>query len=202
MNWFSNIKFGFIKISNSTDISPQNIYDFYYITYLLQTKKQMLEQIDLFEIYSKLEEIKNKYLVVLKQLIKEQLEKYQTRKRIDYIDNKPAFDLNKLEELDNEELYKYLDQAMKQTYRSDMERRNVNWEYLTENLSGLASTNNPEKIIYYIDRLNNAIHNTYTSTLEKLPRGYNIVEALDNCHTLSPQKLKQYVSSFLRKIRI
>ena len=115
---------------------------------------------------------------------------------------KPAFDLNKTEELKGEELYEYLDSAMKQTYRSDMERRNVNWEYLTENLSGLAATTNPERVIYYIDRLNNAIHNTYTKTLDKLPRGYELIEAFNNCHALSPQELKKYVSSFLRKIRI
>ena len=79
---------------------------------------------------------------------------------------------------------------MRKTYRSDMKRRNDRWEYLTENLAELQKTSETSKIMFYIDRINNAIHNTQESIMSKFRHGYILIYALNDCHSLKPEQLK------------
>jgi hypothetical protein len=67
---------------------------------------------------------------------------------------------------------------MRQTYRSDMKRRNDVWNNITEHLKGLAARS-PRDIIFRIDRLNNAIHNTNELLFSKFKNAGELMDAFE-----------------------
>jgi len=139
-----------------------------------------------------LQDIKNKYLGTFIPLIQKQLYKYLERNRIDS---------NSFSEGDiNTQNTENLDLYMKNTYRSDMTRRNVVWENLTKLVNELSKTSDSGNIIKIIDRINNNIHNTGDLILTKLDNGSELLKALDICHSSKVLPLF-YIDKPLRKIK-
>jgi len=141
-------------------LTPQDIYSFYYCEFLPEH-----------EIKSEfLNDLKNKYITIFTKTVQEQLEKYYQRRRID-----SDFDSSWIKSADTS----VLDNAMKKTFRSDMKRRNDNWNFLTEYLNALNKSNTVKNIIFYVDRINNTIHNTGEGMLSKVPNGYELLTAFN-----------------------
>jgi hypothetical protein len=91
--------------------------------------------------------------------------------------------------------------AMKKTFRSDMKRRNVEWENVTNAVAQLARGNSVNHILTYIDRINNAIHNTGEIVLSKLPYGRQLMDAFERVHhSKLPREYAQYVSPEIRHL--
>jgi hypothetical protein len=184
------------SINNQTiGIQPKDIYNFYYLNYLLSDRRESAG-LDVDQINSAKYEvglIRNIYLKSFVPVIQSQLKKYLNRERID----RNAFTMADIA-TDN---YETLDRMMKKTYRSDMKRRNDRWEYLTSALSGLQKTKESKQVMYFIDRINNAMHNAQESIMVKFPNGDDLITALSDSHRLNPQQLKSKISdlSFLNE---
>lgn len=174
------------------NITSQDIFDFYGVTLLYQVGKFFLQEEDLFLMNEYLEKIKSKYLENLRLILIDQIKKYIKRGRIDNIEEFKG-DISSAS-------ISLLQHLMSHTYRSDMQRRNANWDFLAKHLNDLEKSQTIDKIIYNIDRLNNAIHNTHELTLTKLHNGYEIVNSLNFCHEATLEQIKNLVSSPLRKI--
>lgn len=157
----------FLEVNN---LQSSDIYNFYTLTYLLQTSEENQKQIA-FEIYT----IRSVWLNAFKPIIINQLKKYYQRGRLDlgsYSDS----------DLTLETPYSLLNTYMNSTYRSDMIRRNDVWNQLTEYLSQLKATQKTGTIIELIDRVNNVTHNAGTTILSKFSNCQMLIQALDNCH--------------------
>jgi hypothetical protein len=90
---------------------------------------------------------------------------------------------------------------MARTFRSDMQRRNDVWDQIADHLYNLANTGIINKICFYIDRINNSVHNTKTLVLDKLPNGMGLMQAFDNCHKArNPKQFAQFVSPEVRRL--
>jgi len=158
---------------DDTKVTTKDIYSFYYVAFILQTQKNDLEESTLQLYHNFLLHLKQKYLTVFTNMVVEQIKKYIIRGRIE-----PEYK----KEMDNVSDLTLLDYIMKKTFRSDMIRRNIEWEKLTENLILLRDAKNIDKIIFYIDRINNCIHNTHEQILTKLENGYELLKAFDIVH--------------------
>jgi len=150
-------------------ITPEDIYNFYLTSYYIDRLKKPIKNKP--NIVNFLKDLKQSYITNLKPIIVNQILKYIKRGRIDD-------DLTKVSKSDSLEV---LLDKMKKTYRSDMSRRNTEWENIIEAVLNLSkSSNSIKKLIYYLDRVNNTIHNTGESVLSKL--GYNLLSAFDKAH--------------------
>jgi hypothetical protein len=168
------------EAAGSGILSPTDIYDFYWLCTGLSFDQIADEDERLARFY--LQEIQNLYIKVFTELLTAQIEKYVRKGRIDTVEGKPAFDSSKLRTLPERERINQIQSMMKQTFRSDMQRRNERWELIAEYLLGLANTGVTKNICYYIDRINNAVHNTRTLVLDKLPGAERLLKALDDVH--------------------
>lgn len=164
-------------------ISTTNIYTFYFLNYAYGKNKINNEQL----LKKYLNEIKKKYLSEFQPIIVNQIKKYQTRKRVDD-------DLLNVTVKDSEKLSSLL-KMMKKTYRSDMKRHNVNWENAIEQLIKLEKAKSIDELFFAIDRVNNAIHNTYETILEKLKNGIELKKAFDKVHTNNIENVKKLSDS-------
>jgi hypothetical protein len=166
-------------------ITPQMIYNFYYIYFKFQQNPKVSKII-----LDYIKEIQNIYLTQFKGLIINQIKKYIGRRRIDTdfpVDIK----------LDNESL-EMLDKLMKKSFRSDMQRRNNVWNQLTEFLAKLDKAKDIKDILFFIDRVNNCVHNTKEITLIKFINGYELLDAFDFAHKSTPEQLKDKVEMEIR----
>lgn len=118
------------------------------------------------------QQFKQKYIRVFKQILVKQLNKYYERKRI-----VPGFDITKV---DVNSAASVLALQMTLTRRSDMKRPNNVWNSIADSLSNLENAVSRSSIFTFIDRLNNSVHNTQTTILDKLPNVRDLVSALDN----------------------
>lgn len=114
---------------------------------------------------------KNLYLDVFSDLVKNQINKYIGRGRVDPFVTKEA--------LQNAKSASQLDELMRGTYRSDMRRRNDVWNLVTEFLKGLESAQTKDQRLFYMDRLNNAIHNTNELLFSKFSNASRLMEAFN-----------------------
>lgn len=146
-------------------LNPKYIYYILLYDYLKQTNK-MHE----FVINEQSVKIKNHYLDSFKQLLTKQIQKYIDRDRID----KEIKNIN----LKNASVGK-LYTLIKKTYRSDMQRRNVRWEKLAELLVDLKNQKQSSNILEKCDRINNLVHNTRTSMLDKFDNWKKVLEAFE-----------------------
>lgn len=176
-------------------LQPEDIYNFYYMNFVLtdHNEKANLDEDQINSIRFEINEIKKKYLNAFLPVVRNQLKKYLSRGRTDAQAYKES-DLKTA-------IYSNLDQMMRRTYRSDMKRRNINWENLTTNLADLQGTSEIKRIMFHIDRINNAIHNAQESMLVKFDNGAELQQALADSHRLNPKQLQQKTAdlSFLKE---
>lgn len=174
------------------NIYPVDIYDFYYITYLIQSGSLNSESAyNKFIIEEKISEIKDKYISSFENLILNQLNKYLSRGRVD--EDFPS-------KLQNGISLSEMMNLMKKTFRSDMIRRNERWEMITEYTLKLTNANEKNEIIKIIDRLNNLLHNAETQVIEKLPNGNALINALDFSHKSTVNQLRNKVSKDVKEL--
>lgn len=178
----------YIKEQSETDVlTPVDIYDFYYLTYIFQKRKNFSQE-ESFVFNQRLMELKTKYLNNFGNLLKSQLKKYKSRGRHD-----PDFNVPDNSDFDSLHL------NMGKTYRSDMSRRNTNWELITKNVVELNKSSSVKDILFYIDRINESVHNTETGVLEKIHP--NLLQAFDHVHaSKDPKDFIRYVSREVRTV--
>jgi hypothetical protein len=172
--------------SQAPYFNERKIYDFYTLSYLWQTTKDNRKEIS-FE----LSELKDYYLIAFKPLIINQLYKYWTRERLDIGSYNEG-------DLTEDKSFAILKTYMESTYRSDMKRRNVVWNKLVEHLSKLEVTNNSNDIVYLIDRINNVVHNTGTSILDKFENYSVVLKAFKDCHEKNPDDYRNMTSKQIK----
>jgi hypothetical protein len=185
-------------------LTPTDLYDFYWLcsgfSYgqfngAMEDSKD--EQVARFY----LQEIQNLYIKVFTELLAAQIEKYVKRGRIDMAQGKPAFDIMQLRNAPFHKKPSLIKYMMAQTFRSDMSRRNDRWDMIADYLVGLASTGSTSKICYFIDRINNSVHNTQTLVLDKLPNAAQLMVALDAVHhSGTPKEFASKVSPEVRRL--
>lgn len=155
--------------SKETGITPRLIYNFYFLYTYSQTVE--MDSVGHFLVNDFARRIKEVYLFEFKRIVFDQLMKYERRGRID-----SDFMIG--------DSFEKMDILMRKTYRSDMKRRNVNWEMLTGLLVSLDRAVEAYRIFFLVDRINNCIHNTGGSMMGKFINGGELTLALDRCHRL------------------
>ena len=185
MNWF-------IKISSSA-IPVEYVYDVFAISFINHPLEQDEKQIIEFH----LEQIRDYISKVFLELMRKQIVKYVQRERID--NNKLEF-LNK-QNASAKELATMFNQY---TFRSDMQRNNVNWGNIALAVDKLQSCNNINCIVSAlggVGGLFNLVHNTGTPVLDKLTNGYALLDAFEKCHlSKNPKEIISKASKDIRKI--
>ena len=165
----------------SDSISPYDIFSFYYCEHISDHPVKI----------EFLKELKEKYVNIFRKVLQTQLNKYHRRQRID-----PEFNPEHIETND----LASINQAMNQTYRSDMVRRNDNWNLLAEYVYELSKSNTPKRITFYIDRIHNTIHNTGEIMLSKLGNARELMNAFNVAHTANINALRYYSYPELKNI--
>jgi hypothetical protein len=176
-----------------SSLSPKDLFNFYFL-FTLMSRKEISGDFGEYTAKEYMKRYKEKYLLLFKDLLYKQVLKYINRNRID-----PDVTMERLERgKDNsKELY----EMMKKTYRSDMVRRNDVWNLIGEYLVELDNATDLNKIGFFIDRLNNCIHNTKELILSKFANGYQLIRTFDEIHRApSLNSYKQYVDRDLREL--
>lgn len=174
-------------------LSTSDLYNFYYL-FTLMTQNQVRGEYAEYVAGEFLNRMKNKYLVLFKQLLFEQIQKYIKRGRVD-----PEVTMEVLNEKRNSA--RGLWELMQKTYRSDVRRRNDVWNLVGEYVSGLEDVKLPERIGYFIDRINNCVHNTGEIILSKFSNYSELVRVFDEIHHASSLDVyKRKVSKDIREI--
>jgi predicted GNAT family acetyltransferase len=135
---------------------------------------------------------KKLYLDVFSDLVKNQINKYIRKGRVDPFVTKEA--------LQSAKSASQLDELMRGTYRSDMRRRNTVWNYVTEYLKELESAKTLEQRLFYMDRLNNAIHNTNELLFSKFSNASSLLQAFDTI--ANARDIRAYVRNVDRDLRL
>lgn len=175
--------------------------NFYWIWTGLSYDQIPDEEIQIAQHY--LREIQQIYVTTFTELLTKQVEKYAQRGRTDIVQGKPAFDVRQIRAAPLESRPALIKSMMAKTLRSDMQRRNDVWDQIADHLLNLATTKDINKICYHIDRINNSVHNTKTSVLDKLPTGNVILQALDTVHKAKkPTEYARFVEPEVRKLVI
>lgn len=180
----------FFEAINTKYLTTTDIYDFYFLTTALSYDQIHSEDLSVAEFY--LNDICQLYLQSFKQLLIDQIEKYYKRNRVDadfsYYSLKTA-NFEKIKELINK------------TFRSDMVRRNDVWNLIAANLLNLSKAGSIKIKCFYMDRLNNCVHNTGDLVLDKFPNGYKLMNAFDIVHnSKTPKEFARFVSPEIRKL--
>ena len=152
-------------------ISPKTLYNFYHLA-TLESQGRIKSEYGQGLMKEYLGAYKQRYLDTLGPLVADQIRKYIGRGRVDEPVTEEA-----LEAAVNDP--EKLDELMRQTYRSDMKQRNDVWNNITEHLKGLAAARTPRDIIFRIDRLNNAIHNTNELLFSKFSNAADLMDAFE-----------------------
>ena len=171
-------------------LTSTDIYDFYFLTTALSYDQINLEDLSVAEFY--LNEIYQVYLQSFKKLLIDQIEKYYKRNRIDADFNYSLLKSANFETIKN---------LMNKTFRSDMVRRNDVWNLIAENLLNLSKAGSIKTKCFYMDRLNNCVHNTGDLVLDKFPNGYKLMNAFNVVHnSKNPKEFARFVSPEIRKL--
>jgi hypothetical protein len=164
----------FIKLKNlitessGNGLGASDIYNFYYLWYFVTTSPQSVNTDFGREVMKNyLYNLKNKYIVLFKNILAKQIAKYIQRNRVD--GDFPKDIINSLGTLSSSELKK----LMAKTFRSDMKRRNDVWDMVAGFVYNLENATTSEKMFLYINQLNNAVHNTGTQVMTKFPNFYS-----------------------------
>lgn len=173
------------------ELSPSDLYNFYYIATLVSMNKIQGEYAN-FIVKDFIPKLKSKYLRIFGELCYKQIKKYISRNRIDHDLTMELLEHNK----DN---YKMLDELMRKTFRSDMKGRNDVWNLITENLYKLSTSGSIKDICFYIDRLNNCIHNTNELIFSKFVNASKLMSAFDEIH--NAPTLNAYKNKVAKDIR-
>lgn len=152
-------------------ITPKTLYNFYHLA-TLESQGRIKSEYGQGLMREYLNIYKQRYLETLAPLVSDQIKKYIGRGRVD----EPVTE-ESLNAAANDPVA--LDELMRQTYRSDMRRRNDVWNNITEHLRGLAAAGTARDIIFRIDRLNNAIHNTNELLFSKFKNAGELMDAFE-----------------------
>ena len=155
-------------LMGSETISAKDIYNFYYLWYVATTQPSVVATPYGKEVMKTfLLALRDKYVRLFKRLLIKQISKYISRGRADSdILSKSVSDL---ESISSSELHK----LMAKTFRSDMTRRNDNWNMVADFVTKLESASSSTDMFLYINQLNNAVHNTQTQVMDKFPNFYS-----------------------------
>jgi hypothetical protein len=187
----NKLKFKIFLENYLVSLYPKDIYNFYYIFSAHSYGKMYDEDKSRAEFL--LNEIKNKYLVVFKDVLIQQLKKYSKQNRTDIDFDQKSINPN----MD----FRTIHSLMSKTYRSDMSRRNINWEMLAEYCMNLSGTGVFDKICFYIDRINNSVHNSGELFFDKLENANDLLKAFDTVHlSATPRDYARFVGSEVRKL--
>lgn len=170
MDLYSSVKSFQLLLESETSenmFKPSTIIDFYLVSYLDDVVNEEDKQILKDEIY----QIRNIYLESFKQILRNQIQKYISRGRL-------VKEYSRDEVLDAD--YPKLFEMIQSSRRSDMKRKNKNWNMLAEYLVKLyKQRRDVDEIKMLIDRINNTVHNTGTSMLTKFKNKHDLLEALN-----------------------
>jgi GNAT superfamily N-acetyltransferase len=164
-------RMGGVQFMPGQGITPKTLYNFYHLA-TLESQGRIKSEYGQGLMREYLGIYKKKYLDTLGPLVADQIKKYIGRGRVD-----EGVTDDVLEAAANNPTT--LDELMRQTYRSDMKRRNDVWNNITEHLKGLAEARTPRDIIFRIDRLNNAIHNTNELLFTKFKNAGELMNAFE-----------------------
>jgi len=170
-DWDTDDKFDTSGVKFMPGITPKTLYNFYHLA-TLESQGRIKSEYGQGLMREYLNIYKQKYLETLGPLVADQIKKYIGRGRVD-----EGVTDDVLEAAANDPAA--LDELMRQTYRSDMKRRNDVWNNITEHLKGLAAAGTPRDIIFRIDRLNNAIHNTNELLFSKFKNAGELMDAFE-----------------------
>jgi len=148
-------------------LTPKTLYNLYYISTEGDPGNEYGRSLQ----NEYIKKYKDLYLNVFSDLVKNQINKYIRRGRVDPFVTKEA--------LKNAKSASQLDELMRGTYRSDMRRRNDVWNLVTEFLKGLESAQTRDQRLFYMDRLNNAIHNTDELLFSKFSNASDLMAAFN-----------------------
>lgn len=138
-------------------------------------------------------EIADRYKEAFFDLLYKQLEKYYERGRVDkdfVLIPRRSCNFSNI-------LY-----MMNKTYRGDMKRRNTRWNMLAEYVFRISEYRNIDvrKTGFYIDRINNVVHNTKTTILDKFPNAEELIVAFDFAHKATQRALRAAASEEAREM--
>lgn len=170
---------------------PSDLFNFYYLE-TLRGQGRINNEYGNFIMKDVFTRTKNKYVKLFSHLVYNQIRKYIQRGRVDDDVTMELLDAN----MDNT---KVLNDLMHKTYRSDMRRRNDVWNMVTEYLYKLSVSTSMKDIAFFIDRINNCIHNTRELLFSKFPNANTLTRAFDIIH--NAQSLNEYKMNVSKDIR-
>lgn len=188
-------KYILLKEENEKKLNliSRDLYNFYFLFTLL-SRKEISGEFEEYIAKEYMKKFKEKYLFVFKELLYKQILKYINQNRVD---SDVTIERLKANKNNSSDLY----EMMKHTYRSDMSRRNEVWNMIGEYLKELDDVSEINKVGFFIDRLNNCIHNTKEIILSKFDNGYQLVRTMDEIHNApSLNSYKNNVDKDLRQL--
>lgn len=190
-------------LDHNVFFNPTKVYDTYYAIYIIQ---RGLADNSLTELAFIIEELKDYYIEKYKIIVCLQLYKYWQRGRVSEEFATIVQKYNKLSDLLGEDISVLLS-LMRNTFRSDMTRLNKTWIDLVSHLNDLDKMitaydkKSIESMLLKMDRINNTVHNTKMPMLDKFSNGHQLLEALNDVHSASPEQIKRMVGDkFLRSL--
>lgn len=167
-------------------ISARDIYNFYFLWWIANNESNLVSTPygkEIMEHY--ISKLKDKYVKCFKIIIAKQIAKYIQRGRVD-----PDFPKDALPTLQGKSASE-LQTLMAKTFRSDMRRRNDNWDMVANFLTNLEGAMDTKSKFLYINQLNNAVHNTGTQVMDKFPNYYSELRAaFDRVHRAKNPELE------------
>lgn len=179
-----------IESLNVSRLSPRDLYNFYYLwtTILEKGTNEYNSHVAL----KYLNRWKHIYIQIIGEIVYKQIRKYISRGRVDNDVTMEILEKNKTN-------YSKLNELMHKTYRSDMKRRNDVWNLITEYLEKLDRSNTIKDLFFYIDRLNNCIHNTSELLFSKFDNAQELIQAFEFIHYA--KNLREYARFVDKEIR-
>lgn len=172
-------------------LSHYDLYNFYYLATLL-SMGLVDGEYSHFIAKDYLGKLKEKYVRVFSGLVYDQIVKYVERGRVDQ-------DLT-MEVLQNaKNSPRELDILMNKTFRSNMKDRNRVWNLVSKYVLELSNAISMKDICFFIDRINNCIHNTSELLFSKFSNAQILMSAFDTIH--NAQSLNVYKSKVNKDIR-
>ena len=189
--------FHVVKLQSSSNFNVQKIIDFYAISYIFSYTGKSSQYLKV-----NLQNIKEYYLNKFHSVIVDQLEKYHKMKRVD-----PKHQIDFEQTKERKDYERMLDD-MRHTYRSKEHhvrnnipfpsKPNESWNQLVEYLHNLQISNDIKSTLFYVDRINNAIHQTNTSIFDKFNNISDIQNTLEFCANATPQQLRTRASTEIK----
>jgi hypothetical protein len=171
-----------------TRLTPRALYNLYWISTEPEPTNSYGKELQ----SEYLNKYKALYLDVFKDLVKKQIDKYIRRGRVDSFVTPDA--------LAKANTGEALDRLMKGTYRSDMRRRNDLWNLVTGFIGDLENAKTRNDKLFYMDRLNNAIHNTQELLFSKFENSGSLQSAFDTISNAKDTRAySRYVDKDLRE---